>query len=170
MATSTINLENASVEETRDFLDSFDIVLSDCDGEFPLSTRLISILHRHLLLKFFRYLSFTRFVTMQRFLNSKETVRPYALKLIRLVLIVAIIGNYVFTYILVTRNISIYTHIHKVLSVISMKIFEYFEMENLATTCLPIWWIIDDYTNLTSITRCPLVSWQTDPWLSAYAS
>lgn len=70
MATSTINLENASVEETREFLDSFDIVLSDCDGEFPLSTRLISILHQHLLLKFFRYLSFTRFVTMQRFLNS----------------------------------------------------------------------------------------------------
>ncbi|XP_033198361.2 uncharacterized protein LOC117161155 [Bombus vancouverensis nearcticus] len=32
MATSTINLENASVEETREFLDSFDIVLSDCDG------------------------------------------------------------------------------------------------------------------------------------------
>ncbi|XP_043587851.1 4-nitrophenylphosphatase-like [Bombus pyrosoma] len=32
MATSTINLENASVEQTREFLDSFDIILSDCDG------------------------------------------------------------------------------------------------------------------------------------------
>lgn len=140
MATSTINLENASVEQTRQFLDSFDVVLSDCDGEFPLPIRLISILHRHLLFKFFQYFSFTRFVTMQRFLNSVGFVtvrkRLCVLKLIRLVLIVVIIGNYVSTYILVT---SIYTHIHKVLSIISMKIFEYFEMENLATTCLPIW-------------------------------
>ena len=32
MATGTINLENGSIEQTRQFLDSFDIVLSDCDG------------------------------------------------------------------------------------------------------------------------------------------
>lgn len=128
MATGTINLENGSIEQTRQFLDSFDVVLSDCDGEFPLFIRLISILHRHFFFKFFQYFSFTRFVTMQRFLNSvgfaKETVRPHALKLIRLVLIVVIIGNYVSTYILVTRNTSLYANIHKVLSTISMKIFE----------------------------------------------
>lgn len=70
MAISTINLENASVEQTREFLDSFDIILSDCDGEFQLFIRLISILHRHLFFKFFQYFSYTRFVTMQRFLNS----------------------------------------------------------------------------------------------------
>lgn len=45
---STMNLSQASVRQVQDFLSSFDVVFSDCDGEFPTSFYLFSaIFQRH---------------------------------------------------------------------------------------------------------------------------